>query len=117
MPPGIKSLLGLGLNYCIQTPKPSNELDKTIEQFKTDVRRVSFFMHNPPEENEKDADKITYIPELYIKGTWEPPKSVDPDVEKCIESFEHDLHLQQSRYNMYQDLPTYNQDNGSYLRP
>jgi len=100
MPPGTKSLLGLGLNYCIQSPKSSNELDKTIERFKTDVRRVSFFVHNPPEENEKDADTITYIPELYIKGTWEPPKSVDPDVEKCIESFEHDLRLQQSRYNI-----------------
>ena len=49
MPNGVRSLLGLGLNYCIHTPAPSNDLETTIERFTNNVRRVSFFVTNPPE--------------------------------------------------------------------
>ena len=96
MPNGVRSLLGLGLNYCIQTPAPSNDLEATIERFTNDVRRVSFFVTNPPEP--EDPTVIRYIPELYIKSDWTPPTSADPQIEDCIDSFARELRQQQSRY-------------------
>jgi len=73
MPNGVSSLLGLGLglNYCIQTPAPSNVLESTIERFTNNVRRVSFFVTNPLEP--EDPTVIRYTPELYIKSDWTPP--------------------------------------------
>ena len=97
MPQGVKSLLGLGLRYCIRAPKPSNDLDKTIERFKNDARRISHFIFNPPDVEEDRG--VQYIPELYIKSDWIPPESVSKTIERCIKSFESTLREQQSRYN------------------
>lgn len=94
IPIGVKSLLGLGLKYCIKAPRPTNKLDTTIDRFKNDVRRISFWKFNPPEEEEG----TTYIPELYIKGNWEPRDST-VEIEKCITNFECDLRAKQKRYN------------------
>ena len=96
MPHGIKSLLGLGLSYCLQTPKPTNNLDDTLSRFENDVRRISFFKHNPQPEEDKDV--ITYIPGMYIKSDWIPPPSVDPDIESCISDFRSELQTHQARY-------------------
>ena len=74
MPPGTRSLLGLGLKLCPSKPRPTNNINKTIDKFKTDVRRIDYFMKNPPEERVG----IHYIPGLYIpkekSDTW-PPKA------------------------------------------
>jgi len=66
MPHDIQSLLGLGLSYCLQTPKPNNKLEDTLDRFENDVRRILFFVHNPQPEENKDV--ITYIPGMYIKS-------------------------------------------------
>ena len=82
MPPGTKSLLGLGLKYCIKRPHPTNKLDNTINRFKNDVRRIHFFKMNSTEE-----DNGGYIPGLYIKSGWDPPLASDK-IENCIVNFE-----------------------------
>jgi len=110
MPHVIKSLLGLGLNYCIQTPKPNNKLDETLNRFQNDVRRISFFVHNPQPE-EENGNGTTYISELYIKSDWAPPSSVDPDIEDCISNFRKEMSHHQSRYlqpNIRDLLQVYN---------
>jgi len=85
MPPGTKSLLGLGLKYCIKRPRPTNKLDKTIDRFKNHVRHIHFFKMNPMEE-----DNGQYIPGLYIKSGWDPPLASDT-IEDCIVNFERAL--------------------------
>ena len=35
IPVGTRSLLGLGLKYCLKKPRPTNRFDKTIQDFKT----------------------------------------------------------------------------------
>ena len=93
MPPGTKSLLGLGLKYCIKRPRPTNKLDNTINRFKNDVRRIHFFKMNPMEE-----DNGRYIPGLYIKSGWDPPLASDR-IEDCIVNFERALRNRQAFYN------------------
>jgi len=93
MPAGTPSLLGLGLKYCIKKPRPTNNLDTTIERFKTDVRRTYFFKAN----NIKEVPG-SYTPGLYIKGNWEPPEANDR-IKQCITNFESELRHRQSTYN------------------
>ena len=98
MPAGSKSLLGLGLNYCIQMPLPTNNYSKTIERFKNDVRRIGYFKFNPPEEP-PDPNEVRYIPGLYIKSDYEfgPVEECD-DIEKCLKEFERELTRRQARF-------------------
>jgi len=93
MPADTPSLLGLGLKYCIKKPRPTNNLDTTIEQFKTDIRRTYFFKANNIEEVPG-----SYIPCLYIKGDWEPPEA-NKRIEQCITNFESELRRRQSACN------------------
>ena len=93
MPPGTKSLLGLSLNYCIKCPHPTNKLDKTINRFKNNVRRLHFFKMNLIEEDNDD-----YITGLYIKSDWGPPLASDK-IEDCIINFKRELQHRQSYYN------------------
>ena len=41
MPVGARSLLGLGLKYCVKKTHPTNNYKKSIERFKSDVRRIN----------------------------------------------------------------------------
>ena len=43
MPHGVRSLLGLSLNYCIQTSTPNNDLENTFERLTDNIRRTSIF--------------------------------------------------------------------------
>ena len=96
MPFGTRSLLGLGLKYAIKRPRPTNKLGSTMERLRRDVRRISFFKENPPEED--DDAKPRYIPGLYIKSDWEPPEARGY-IEACLNNFEKELRIQQSAYN------------------
>ena len=96
MPTGVPSILGLGLKFCIKTPRPANKLKATITRFETDVRRIDWIRNNPPET---EPGEISYIPELYIKGDWEPP-SAGRDVEAALSAFTTALRTEQARYNV-----------------
>ena len=97
VPAGVTPFLGLGLKFCIKTPRPTNKLNKTFERFNNDVRRIHYFKTHPPEE--EDEGEVTYIPELYIKSDWEPPKCADASIEKSMADFETTLCREQQLYN------------------
>lgn len=114
MPLQIKSLLGLGLKYCIKKSLPSNDWKRTLERLKQDVRRIRFFKLHPPEE--EDNNEITYIPGLYFKSEgWEPSckkckanKStcrVCKTTDTCLANFERELLRRQSFYMKRPSIP------------
>ena len=83
MPVGTRSLVGLGLEYCIEKLRPTNQMDKTVDSSRNYARRIAFFRDNPQEETEGTI----YIKELYIKSNWEAPKA-RVEVEQCVTNFE-----------------------------
>ena len=64
MPPSSRSLLGLRYKFCPTRPRPKNNVNKTIDRFKKDVRRIAFFGDKPPDE----CKGIHYIPTFNIKN-------------------------------------------------
>ena len=66
-PPGLGSLLGLGLKCCIKYNTPLHDsLTNAIERMKRDVRLKYLFAG---EKNNNYFNK-----KLYIKSDWDPPK-------------------------------------------
>jgi hypothetical protein len=83
---GTKLLLGLGLEFYPMRPRPTNNLNKTIEKFRTDVRQITFFK-NLKQKALDGSEGITYIPSLYIKSDgWKPPKA-NKVIEKSLNDF------------------------------
>jgi hypothetical protein len=105
-PPGIASLLGLGLKFCIESPRPNQGLDLSILRFRRSVR-LHFHFSNQEEGKESDGasasteqdDAETYIPLLYIPSTWDPPPKFDK-VELAIVKFDASIN------RMVRALPT-----------
>ena len=95
-PPGIANLLGLGLKYCIEPPKPYQDLDDSIRKLQRSVRLHFSFANEDSEENEEtkndDDDPATtcYIPKLYIPSTWQPGAAKD-DVEAAFSTFDRKI--------------------------
>ena len=97
MPVGARSLLGLGLKYCVKKTHPRNNYKKSIERFKSDVRRINWFIENPPEDDGIDEER-KYTPGLYWKSDWEPPPA-SQKIERCLNRFEKELTRQQKTYH------------------
>ena len=95
MPSGARTLLGMGLKYCIKKPRPTNKTDKTIERLSGDVRRNWFFKYNAPPKQE--GAETTYIPGLYIKSGWDPPKCKNSQIEENLINFGNSL--RKARYH------------------
>jgi hypothetical protein len=76
MPAGTKSLLSLGLKFCPTRPCPTNNIKKTIDLFKKEARRITFFRDKPSD----DHGGIPYIPTLNIKTDKRKP----PTARKAI---------------------------------
>ena len=96
--PEVKMLLGLGFNFCLQTPFPKMNIPKMMTRLRNDIRRTYFFANTPPME-EIDADG-RYIRELYIKSEWEPPIAND-EVEERMDNFEASLVNKDKKYRRY----------------
>ena len=94
MPPGLKSLLGKGLKFCIRRPRPSNNYKETMKRFKKDVRRIFMFKEKPP----PDEPGLRYIPGLYIKNDNFKPPLANDEVEECLANFEKKLRQRQQPY-------------------
>ena len=78
-------------------PRPINKLNKIIENFRNDVRQISFF-NNLKKKALYDSEGITYIPLLYIKsGGWKSPK-MNEVIEKSLNDFEKHLRSRQVGY-------------------
>ena len=79
-------LLGLGLSYCLQSPRPRQDIDQTMARLRRDVRRKAFF------DGQTEADGGDFNPKLYIPSKWEPDKTC-PEVEgeEKLNSLEREL--------------------------
>jgi hypothetical protein len=67
-PPGFKSLLGLGLKYCIATPNYTPDIKKYLLKMAYNIRTKQYLLKNNP------SPSGTYIPQIYVKlKDWNPP--------------------------------------------
>jgi hypothetical protein len=77
LPPGITSLLGLGLKFCIESPRPDHGIDKLIQCFQRSVQLHFHFSTQEERNDDTDAAStgtdpeamVMYIPPLYIPST------------------------------------------------
>ena len=82
LPPGTKSLLSLGLKFCIRHRKPTNNIKKSIERIEYDVRTKVWVKENVTEDNDRD-----FNPKLYLKNPmWDPPEA-NTEVEEALKAF------------------------------
>ena len=84
LPTGITSQLGLGVKYCIKTPRPTNKLNKILEHLQNKIRRIYHFKYFPLDE---DKNKIIYIPGLYISADWIALECPEKSVEDALNLF------------------------------
>ena len=81
LPKNIKTLLGLGLNFCIQPEKssPINLVD--LDQFRKDIHRI-IMLSNTPEEEERS------IPKLYLPDPdWQPAEPENEELANRCNNF------------------------------
>jgi hypothetical protein len=92
MPTRTKSLLGLGLKFCPMRSRPTNNLNKILEKFRTNMRHTAFFK-NLKQKALYGSEEISYIPLLYIKSNlWKQPKA-NKVIEKSLNNFEKIVRL------------------------
>ena len=73
-PPGTATLLGLGLKFCIESPRPFQNLEASVLRLRRDLR-IHFFQQQQLEDlgpRAPDPTNPDYIPKLYIKSEWNP---------------------------------------------
>jgi hypothetical protein len=82
IPPGTKDLLGLGLKFCLTTPKANPNIKECLRQMAYKIRTKQYLKHN-------DKNNITpYIPQIYIKVQgWNPPPA-SLTIENRLTDFE-----------------------------
>ena len=108
----LNELFGLGLSFCLQDPLPKGQnVDKTMERLRRDIRRTEFFA-SEPEEEEHDFDrKMPHIP-----SEWDPP-TASKEVESRLDTFEakltslhQEVMNQPKRYNLSKEVRKLLQD-------
>ena len=87
----------MGLQFCIESPRPEQKIDEGIRRFQ---RSVQLHFHFADEEEEKgppdeptepdDPATVTYIPSLYLPSAWEPQPKHD-NVEFALGKFNKQL--------------------------
>ena len=83
LPPGFRSLLGLGLGFCPipRLSTPTAAID--ITRFETNVKLKMFF---------DDANDDKPAPKLYFRSNWKPPESeFHPELIERLASFRRQI--------------------------
>lgn len=62
LPISCRSLLGLGLNFCLRSPRTAGTSTVDLTRFRRDAYTRMFFAHSP-----------NSTPALFIRSNWEPP--------------------------------------------
>ena len=88
-PAGLGKLLGLSLSFCLQSPRPNQDIDLMMSRLRDDVRRKAFFCGQPENEN-------NYNPKIYIKSDWKPPEA-NEEIEDRLDRFESEARKLQNR--------------------
>jgi hypothetical protein len=91
LPVGTNLLLGLGLNYCIESSTATQTTTKTFDRLNNDIRRIHAFKLKPPEDS-------GYIPSLYIKSGYEFDDATD-DIEEALAGFKQAVQAKQLQYS------------------
>jgi hypothetical protein len=101
-PPGTKNLLGLGLKFCLTTPKANPNIIECLHQMACKIRTKQYLKQN-------DNNNTTpYTPQINIKVQCWNPSPTSLTIENCLIEFEKLLtktvhsHRQQSgnSYNL-----------------
>jgi len=69
LPPGLKSLLGLGLNFCPRPQHSNGKNDVGLTRFNKDCQTRMFFAGSPPPESKSG---------LFIRSDWKPDTNEIP---------------------------------------
>jgi hypothetical protein len=83
-PPGYNYLLGLGLNYCIESLHPNPNINLTVKKIEKSIRLKHWLSKNGIENNDD------YIPSLYVPTTWKPPEA-SHEIKEAIQTFTTNL--------------------------
>ena len=79
LPVGIKSLLGLGLKFCIERPRPYQDLCTALLKFKRDLDIRGFLIDNDMEDPDDPTHDGEFNRRLYINNPdWNPDRCGDP---------------------------------------
>lgn len=85
-PPGTTNLLGLGLKFCLASPKPSPKIKDTMRKLAYRIRTKYYLQEHPSTNHD-------YIPQIYVKlKGWDPPPA-PLHVENAITEFEKQLKI------------------------
>jgi hypothetical protein len=92
-PPGTRALLSLGLKYCVRYPRPTNNINSSLNRLENDVRRIFTFLNKQEEDN-------NYIPQLYIRSDhiFKPLKDDGKEIEDALTLFRSTISAEQRRY-------------------
>jgi hypothetical protein len=101
VPKGTASLLGLGLQYCIETPRPFQDLASSNMRFARSVRLLDF--HN--QKTSAGEEEVEFIPKLYIPSGWTPPRSKNGRLDHFCSEFTNNIDL------LYRALPRHRRFN------
>ena len=75
VPPGTAALLGLGLKYCIEQPRPYQDFNRSMHRFRRDMRLHCAIQGFNTDITEEDSSNKDYIQRLYIPSNWKPPEA------------------------------------------
>ena len=86
-PPGAVNVLGLGLNYCLETPLPSQgqRPEATKTRLLRDIRLGCFFKNLNKDDDQEEENN--YDPKLYVANSTWTPKPTDDKVEAKFDRF------------------------------
>ena len=87
LPPGTKSLLGLGLKFCIERPRPYQDLCKSMQEFRAAVNLRCYL----EQEGKNDPDE-DFNPRLYVNSEWNAPPCPNPHA-KALDNFEEEINV------------------------
>ena len=93
-PHGVGKLLGLGLNYCIETPFPyqGQPIEDTARRLHRATRLgVEFDAFNVDIEDSEEDDDEYYDPNLYVPKTDWIPECEDEEIEGAYFKFQETL--------------------------
>jgi hypothetical protein len=84
-PIGTKSLLGLGLKFCVVSPKPTYNIKECVKKLAYRICTKQYLLSN------KQPTNTEYIPQIYkkLKNWYPPPASLT--IENKITDFEKQL--------------------------
>jgi hypothetical protein len=107
-PPGTEFLLGLGLKYCIEAPRPYQRLASSILRIQRSVRLHFAFKDEDSDTDDKYEEaesRVKYIPSLYRPSDWQPPPAPD-NAEHAMSKFDEKMNVliralpRSRRYNL-----------------